>query len=118
MTTSGSPNGWVPSACTLPTAQQPLRIAEFDTFFRDVVRDVQRRGPTRLDLTIDADAEALARDLTDRETACCSFFQFTFTGQADGRIVMTLTVPGQHADVLAALAERVTSTATAGDRRG
>jgi len=30
-TTSGL--AWVPAACTLPTAEQPLRPAEFDALF-------------------------------------------------------------------------------------
>ncbi|HEX4811142.1 MAG TPA: hypothetical protein VFV66_00105 [Nonomuraea sp.] len=28
--------GWAPSACTLPTAEQPPRVAEFDALFADV----------------------------------------------------------------------------------
>ncbi|MEV6153769.1 hypothetical protein AB0L53_25835 [Nonomuraea sp. NPDC052129] len=31
---------WVPSECTLPTAEQPLRVAEFDALFAEVVRAV------------------------------------------------------------------------------
>ncbi len=26
-------SGWVPDACTLPTVDQPLRVAEFDDLF-------------------------------------------------------------------------------------
>ena len=108
MTTTGSPIGWVPSACTLPTTEQPLRIAEFDAFFRACVHESQRRGRARLDLTIDAESETSARDLADRESACCSLFEFTFAPAADGRVVMTIAVPSRHVDVLDALAKRVT----------
>ncbi|MEV4838269.1 hypothetical protein AB0K05_27425 [Nonomuraea sp. NPDC049486] len=37
---------WVPSACTLPTAEQPLRVAEFDALFADAVRAVARPDRT------------------------------------------------------------------------
>ena len=33
MTTENAALDWVPEACTLPTAQQPMRLAEFDTLF-------------------------------------------------------------------------------------
>jgi hypothetical protein len=41
---------WVPAACTLPTAEQPLRVAEFDDLFATSVRAVDRVGPTVLRL--------------------------------------------------------------------
>ena len=31
-------------ACTLPTAERPLRLAEFDELFATAVRRVERRG--------------------------------------------------------------------------
>ena len=33
---------WVPEACTLPTVEQPLRVAEFDELFATAVRPVER----------------------------------------------------------------------------
>ena len=33
MTMQETSVGWVPQACTLPTVQQPLRVAEFDGLF-------------------------------------------------------------------------------------
>ncbi|MCP9949591.1 hypothetical protein [Actinomadura madurae] len=41
--------GWAPQACTLPTAERPLRVA------------------------------GRAAELAARETGCCSFFTFTLT---------------------------------------
>ena len=69
---------WVPEACTLPTAEQPLRLAEFDALFTAAVRGSTRLSPThlRLQLTGDPDLEAVVRDLTVRESECCSFFMF------------------------------------------
>jgi hypothetical protein len=103
-----SSQGWVPEACTLPTAEQPLRVAEFDALFSAALRDSNRPAPTMLRLLLDRPAEAAARDLAARETACCSFFTFAFD-ERDGQLVMTVTVPAAHIDVLDGLARRATA---------
>ncbi|MFF0492612.1 hypothetical protein ACFYTQ_26585 [Nocardia sp. NPDC004068] len=100
---------WVPDACTLPTAEQPIRVAEFDRFFARSVRGVRRSGPTRLALSLAPDAEPAARDLAARESRCCSFFTFDFTTDDDGP-VMSVGVPAAHVAVLDAFAARVEST--------
>ncbi|MEV0132490.1 hypothetical protein AB0H83_29005 [Dactylosporangium sp. NPDC050688] len=101
----------VPDACTLPTVEQPLRLAEFDTLFTTAVRTVETVTPNhaRMQLSGPAGLEATVRDLAARETACCSFFTFTVTPQpADSGEALTLDVqvPGRYADVLASLAGR------------
>jgi hypothetical protein len=94
-----------PDACTLPTADRPLRLAEFDDLFASSLRDQQRISPTVLRWTLDPAAEATARDLTRRESECCSFFVFTFTpGPATLRL--DVEVPATQAEVLDALAQR------------
>lgn len=108
----------VPDACTLPTAERPLRLAEFDDLFATAVRRVEPVTAThiRMWLTGPAGLEATVRDLTARETACCSFFTFTVTGEPgddSGALTLDVEVPGQYADVLASLAERA-STVSAG----
>ncbi|MFD6394998.1 hypothetical protein [Nocardia sp. NPDC060259] len=35
---------WVPDACTLPTVEQPIRVAEFDRFFAESVHGMGRAG--------------------------------------------------------------------------
>jgi hypothetical protein len=95
---------WAPDACTLPSAERPLRIAEFDGLFAFVVR-AERRDPTRLDLVLPRDVEAAAIDLARRESECCTFFTFDFEAVGDG-VVMHITVPQTQADVLDALAAR------------
>lgn len=100
---------WAPDACTLPTAEQPFRIAEFDDLFATAVRDVTRDGPITLRLTLDEAAEARARDLAARETECCSFFEFDFGPAAGGVLPVTVTVPPAHSGVLDAFAERAAS---------
>jgi hypothetical protein len=97
---------WVSDACTLPTAAQPLRVAEFDELFRTSLRSRDRVSPTQLRLTLDPAAEATARDLCARETQCCSFFTFTFGRDGDD-LVLDVTVPAQHLEVLDSI-ERTT----------
>ncbi|MGW6935550.1 hypothetical protein ACWGE0_36185 [Lentzea sp. NPDC054927] len=98
---------WAPQACTLPTAQQPLRIAEFDALFTAALTDVQRADGTHLRLTLKAGAEveATARDLTARESQCCSFFVFTFV-HAEQALHLDVEVPPAHTDVLDGLEPR------------
>ena len=39
---------WAPvDACTLPTAEQPLRVAEWDGLFAESLRAVERPDATR-----------------------------------------------------------------------
>jgi hypothetical protein len=95
----------VPDDCTLPTAEHPLHLAEFDAALAHV-RDVSRAAPGRLRLTLTGD-EAVAdevRDLTDRESACCSFFTFTVTTPRPGEVLLDIEVPESRAQVLDALA--------------
>ncbi|MCP3805541.1 hypothetical protein NLX83_40375 [Allokutzneria sp. A3M-2-11 16] len=97
-------SGWAPQACTLPTEQQPLRVAEFNALFADALLTAHRTAPTRLRLVLDGNAEDRAAELTRRETECCSFFTFTFT-RNDNHVYLDVEVPDKHADVLDALAE-------------
>ncbi|MEV0759034.1 hypothetical protein [Nocardia sp. NPDC050435] len=105
MTISSAAGDRLPAACTLPSADRPIRVAEFDRFLRTSVRTVRRRGPRRLELLVDARAEAVARELAGRESECCSFFGFDFAATADG-VVMGVEVPPPYVSVLEALAER------------
>ena len=97
----------VPEACTLPTAEQPLRLAEFDALFTEAVRRVETLSAThaRLHLTGAAGLAARVRDLAARETECCSFFTFT-TSRAEEAVLLDITVPPAHAEVLASLTQR------------
>jgi hypothetical protein len=110
MTTQEKPEDWVPQACTLPTIERPLRLAEFDSLFATALRAQQRVAPTRLRWTLDPAAEDPARDLTARETGCCSFFTFTFALSAEV-LHVDVEVPASHVDVLTALADRAAATA-------
>ncbi|MEU7632423.1 hypothetical protein AB0C34_20920 [Nocardia sp. NPDC049220] len=98
----------VPKACTLPTAEQPLRVREFHDLFASSLLRVERIAPTRLRLTLAADAEQSARALAAREADCCDCFAFTFIPADAPATHMDIEVPGAQAavlDGLAALAE-------------
>jgi hypothetical protein len=92
-----------------------MRLAEFDDFFRTAVRLATRTRRTHLALVISPESEATARDLADRETRCCSFFRFAFEPAAHGVLVMRVSVPDEHVDVLDALQARIPSTAGTGN---
>jgi hypothetical protein len=98
---------WAPDACTLPSTEQPLRVAEFDRFFADAVRTVDRRSPTslRMELAPTADIAAQAASLAARETACCGFFTFTLIASG-GTLLLDVSTPDRYVDVLDALALR------------
>jgi hypothetical protein len=104
MTTTDDP-AWVPEACTLPTVDRPLRLAEFDDLFTTALRALQRQSATTLSWDLDPATEAVARDLTGRESSCCSFFVFTFH-PGDGALRLDVTVPAAHVEVLDTLAAR------------
>ncbi len=97
----------MPSTCTLPTADRPLRLAEFDGLFAEAVQSVTRPDQTRLrlDLVFSPENAARTADLVARETGCCSFFTFTLT-VADGRLVLEVAVPPEQAGILDALQTR------------
>jgi hypothetical protein len=96
---------WVPQACTLPIAERPVRAAEFDELFATALRGQQRLSPTVLRWRLDPAAEPAARELSGRETGCCSFFTFTFTRAGDD-VQVDVEVPPESAGVLDALAKR------------
>ena len=103
-------------SCTLPTSEQPLRVAEFDDLFAASLRAVEHPGDdavhTRLVLSGDETLAARVQRLADAESSCCSFFAFSVTplepDPTTGATVLALDirVPPAHADVLAALVER------------
>jgi hypothetical protein len=99
----------VTGACTLPTVEQPVRLAEFDQLFGDAVRRVERLdGTVRLHLVGDPGLRDRVRDLVDRESQCCSFFSFDIAG-TDRELDLVVSVPPERAALLAELAARAES---------
>jgi hypothetical protein len=100
---------------TLPTAERPLRAAEFGTLFAEAIRRVERPSPERVVLELEPTAEVAVRvaDLAVRETGCCSFFTFTLTATA-GTLHLDITMAPGHFQVLDALATQAAATAGSG----
>lgn len=103
-------------ACTLPTAERPLRLAEFDDLFRQSVVAVDRGAlSVRLTLRGAPDLRDRVADLAARETECCSFFAFTLDGDGDGdddALVLAISVPAARSAILHALAARAAELST------
>ena len=99
------PDDWTPDACTLPTTERPVRIAEFEDLFAHVLR-ASRPDSTRLELLVPNDIEATARELARRESQCCTFFTFEFEA-VGGDVVMRVGVPPEQSGVLDAIEARV-----------
>jgi hypothetical protein len=106
---------WVPAACTLPTAEQPLRRAQFDGLFAEDVISVNQMSPleVRFELRADSEVAARAASLAAKETGCCSFFTFGLT-ITDGTISMAISTAPAHATVLAAHGARAQAKLGAG----
>jgi arsenate reductase (thioredoxin) len=103
---------WAPDACTLPTAERPLRAASFDRLFSGAVLGIERTAPTRLrlDLRPGPKVAAQAAGLAAAETECCSFFTFTLTA-ASGSLTLDIAAPATQAAVLDALARQAAAAA-------
>ena len=94
------------TACTLPTVERPLRLAEFDDLFRENVVAVDRDGlSAQLSLRGATGLRDRVVDLTSRESQCCSFFEFSVDGDDDG-ITLGIGVPAARAEILDALSDR------------
>jgi len=105
---------WTPRTCTLPTAEQPFRVAEFDDLFRECVIAVNRADATCLRLTLHGGDEVAARvlDLMARETECCSFFTFELSS-TPGAVRLLVQVPPGQVSVLDAFTTRAQRLAAA-----
>jgi len=103
---------WAPQSCTLPTAEQPLRVAEFDALFTERLTDTSRSDRLRLELVLTGGegVEETVRDLVARESGCCSFFTFTVRPGPE-QIRLDVAVDGAHETVLDALQERAAAAA-------
>lgn len=94
----------VPASCTLPTARRPVRVAELDALLATAI-SVQRVNARHLRVGF-AGGDSVAdnvRDLIARESACCSFFEFSVCTSADW-VLLEVLVPTTHVQVLDGLA--------------
>ncbi|MFF5485292.1 hypothetical protein [Streptomyces virginiae] len=98
---------WVPASCTLPTAEQPLRVAEFNALFAEKLAGSTRPDRRRLHLVLTdgPGVEQRVRDLVARESGCCSFFTFTISPGPE-HLLLDIEVDEAHVTVLDALQEQ------------
>ena len=89
-------------ACTLPTAEQPLRVDELRALFAQALEDVDVRGPHHVVFRLRPDAAGSARDLAARESACCTFFTFDVR-ERPGGVDVDVRVPAAYREVLAGM---------------
>ena len=95
-------------ACTLPTAERPLRLAEFDDLFATSLRAVERMSATQAHLLLEGGPGVAERTqaLADAESSCCAFFTFGVTETPGGVVAFDIEVPTAYAEVLAGLVVR------------
>lgn len=89
----------------MPSAERPLRLAEFEALVGSNLICQDRTDERRLRWLLEAKSEAPIRELADRESECCSFFSFTITADAGG-VRVDVEVPGEGTATLDALQAR------------
>lgn len=100
------------AACTMPTSARPLRLAEFDELFSASLRRIEDRGRgVRMHFCGEDGLMDRVRDLTARETSCCSFFTFDLTG-SDHDLVLDISVPPARQEILDSLVDRAQELST------
>ena len=97
---------WIAQSCTLPTEEQPLRVAAWDALFAERLTALRQPSPLMLNLVFDGapGVESSVRDLAAREGGC-SFFTFTVTSH-DGQVRLNIEVGPAHEAVLRTLKTR------------
>jgi len=97
-----------PRACTLPTEDQPIRLAEFESLFAERLERVAWSDDRTavFHLTGGHDVAALVRDLAERESSCCSFFTFEVVQSASSVVTMRVGVPRRYRTVLRAMVDQ------------
>jgi hypothetical protein len=96
---------WVPAACTLPTVDRPVRVAEFDELFASARVERLAADRLRLHLTPAPEMAGMAASLAAREIGCCSFFTFDLAVRT-GALTLEIGVPAGQVEVLDALGTR------------
>ena len=113
--------GWVPESCSLPTVEQPLRVAEFDRLFRESVLRSVRLDATRLELVLAADEVQRGHGawLSERSAAVRSFASTSIPAIKSTKGKHDPDLPIKHWWITAPVAEAVVvaeQLSTRGDR--
>jgi hypothetical protein len=91
----------VPIACTLTVDDATTRLDEWRSALGRSIASVRRTSPTELVLALRDDRAGLDAlvALTQRELACCAFFDFTLRIAVEG-VALVVAVPPDAAAVL------------------
>ena len=102
-------------SCTLPTAERPLRSAEWAGLLASAGTGARRTAAQQATLRLRPDPAVAARagDLAVRETQCCSFFTFGLIASGGG-LELTVTVPPAQTAVLDALLDQAARAVAGG----
>ena len=105
--------------CTLPAVARPLRVGEFDDLFQDQTAAPRWIDRHRVEFTFagGGDLYEQVSDLVARESACCSFFDFSITRSAREAaqcpsLALRVGVPASRHDVLEGLTNHAVSAWT------
>lgn len=102
-----------PEACSLSSADQPARVAEWDVLFDGGVRAVTPvKDGVRLELAPVAGRASVVADLADREARCCEFLRFEVAIGAE-MLALTVRADPSHSSVVEALAARAAARSSA-----
>ena len=102
-------------SCTLPTAERPLRAAEWGDLLASAATGIRRTAAQQVTVRLRPDPAVAARagDLAVRETQCCSFFTFGLIASGGG-LELTVAVPAAQTAVLDALLDQAAGAVTGG----
>ena len=95
---------WIPDSCSLTPPEQSQRLIEFDDLLGSATSRA-RLSAEVIRFTLRPERESEARELAERETQCCSFFDFEF--HLGPPMEMTIIVPSDHSTVLDAIEQRL-----------
>jgi hypothetical protein len=106
----------IPIVCTLTPGDAYDRVSEWRDFLAGSVLSAAVVGDTELRLALDPLPESLlcAVDLSQRETACCSFFDFSLA-ISDSSCTLVIRVPPDAAPILRDFATLLPSGLMSGD---
>src|ERR1700722_8295149 len=91
----------IPAACTLPSAERPVRVAELNTLLTAAIGG-ERLSERRLRLLLNGPGDFAdhVRDLVAREADCCSFFTFVVAEDPTGHVLLDVQVQAGYTGVL------------------
>ena len=91
----------IPIACTLGATEALTQLGEWRELLSQLATGTSRTAPGRLEMTLHDDLTNVAAliHLAQREKACCAFFDFTLTLNAE-RVTLVIDVAPEASSIL------------------